>query len=59
MAVTDDVVWWKMGSMMRNVYDGESRVVFVGNIGRFSFKGRINLGGVPEGVDIGFGSISV
>ena len=49
MAVTDDVVWWKMGSMMRNVYDGESRVVFVGNIGRFSFEGRINLGGGSRG----------
>ena len=38
-------------------------VVFVGNIGRSSFEGRINFGkkGVPEGVDIiiGGGSISV
>ena len=47
--------------MMRNVHDGESRVVFVGNIGRSSFEGIINFGkkGVLEGVDIGCGSISV
>ena len=47
--------------MLRNVHDGESWVVFVGNIGRSSFEGRINFGkkGVPEGVDIGSGSISV
>ena len=41
--------------MLSNVHDGESWVVFVGNIGRSSFEGRINFGkkGVPEGVDIG------
>ena len=38
--------------MLRNVHDGESWVVFVGNIGRSSFEGRINFGkkGVPEGI---------
>ena len=47
--------------MLRNVHDGELWVVFVGNIGRSSFEGRINFGkkGAPEGVDIGSGSISV
>ena len=30
--------------MLRNVHDGESWVVFVGNIGRSSFEGRINFG---------------